>query len=82
MWMGPTIFIGFVDEVTEAPCSRWAMGQGAAVSNSRKFKMNTCNWTEMEFVASDMYMAEMLWILYFIQNQGYVQGKPDNLGVC
>jgi hypothetical protein len=27
--------------------------------------------TETELVAADIYMPEMLWMLYFIQSQGY-----------
>ncbi len=39
---------------------------------SRKVKLNTISSTETELVgASDMYMPEMLWSLYFIQVQGY-----------
>jgi hypothetical protein len=33
---------------------------------------------EMELVTADMYMPEMLWSLYFIQNQGY---KPECVGL-
>jgi hypothetical protein len=33
---------------------------------------------EMELVAADMYMPEMLWSLYFIQNQGY---EPECVGI-
>ncbi len=32
----------------------------------------------MELVTADMYMPEMLWSLYFIQNQGY---KPECVGL-
>ncbi len=47
------------------------MGQGAAVSYSRKMKMNTRSSTETKLVGADRYMPEMLWLLYFIQLQGY-----------
>ncbi len=47
------------------------MGQGAAVSYSRKIKMNTRSSTKTELVGADMYMPKMLWLLYFIQSQGY-----------
>ena len=45
-------------------------GEGAALSYSRKVKLNTQSSTETELVGGDMYMLEMLGLLYFIQNQG------------
>ncbi len=47
------------------------MGQGVAVSYSRKMKMNARSLTKTELVGADMHMPEMLWLLYFIQLQGY-----------
>ena len=47
------------------------MRKGATLSYLRKIKLNTRSSTETELVASDMYMPEMLWSLYFIQAQGY-----------
>jgi hypothetical protein len=49
----------------------FTMGKGAVLSYSRKLKLNTRSSTKTELVAADMYMPEMLWTLYFIQNQGY-----------
>jgi hypothetical protein len=49
----------------------FTMGKGAALSYSRKLRLNTRSLTETELVAADMYMPKMLWTLYFIQNQGY-----------
>jgi hypothetical protein len=49
----------------------FTMRKGATSSYSRKIKLNTRSSTETELVASDMYMPEMLWSLYFIQAQGY-----------
>ncbi len=47
------------------------MGQGAAISYLRKMKLNTRSLTKTELVGADIYMPEMLWLLYFIQLQGY-----------
>ncbi len=47
------------------------MGKSAATSYSRKMKFNSRSSTETELLMSDMYMPEMLWLLYFIQSQGY-----------
>jgi hypothetical protein len=33
--------------------------------------MNNWSSTETELVGADRYMPEMLWQLYFIENQGY-----------
>jgi len=49
----------------------FTMGEGAVSSYSRKVKLNTRSSTEMELVAADMYMPEMLWALYFMESQGY-----------
>jgi hypothetical protein len=49
----------------------FTMGKGAISSYSRKVKLNTRSSTKTELVAADMYMPEMLRMLYFIQNQGY-----------
>ena len=46
-------------------------GEGAALSYSRKVKLNTQSSTKTELVGGDMYTMEMLWSLYFIQSQGY-----------
>jgi hypothetical protein len=55
-----------------------SIGKGAAVSYSKKMKMNTRSTTETELVGADMYMPEMLWSLYFIQLQGY---KAECIGL-
>jgi hypothetical protein len=47
------------------------MGKGATSSYSRNMKVNAQSSTEMELIAADMYMPEMLWMLHFIQAQGY-----------
>ena len=47
------------------------LGKGATNSYSRKIKLNTRSSTETELYAADMFMPEMLWLLYFIQAQGY-----------
>jgi hypothetical protein len=49
----------------------FTLGKGATNSYSRKVKLNTRCSMETELVTADMYMPEMLWLLYFIQNQGY-----------
>jgi hypothetical protein len=60
----------------------FTLGQGAVTSYSRKVKLNTRSLTKTELVGADMYMPEMLWMLYFIQSQGYdletVQLYQDN----
>jgi hypothetical protein len=47
------------------------MGKGEMSSYSRKMKVNTQSLTETELIAADMLMPEMLWMLHFIQAQGY-----------
>jgi hypothetical protein len=47
------------------------LGKGATISYSRKVKLNTRSSTETELYAADMFMPEMLWLLYFIQALGY-----------
>jgi hypothetical protein len=49
----------------------FTMEEGAVSSYSRKVKLNTRSSTEMELVVADMYMPEMLWLLYFMESQGY-----------
>jgi hypothetical protein len=49
----------------------FTMGKGAISSYSRKVKLSTRSSTKTELVVADMYMLELLWTLYFIQNQGY-----------
>ncbi len=49
----------------------FTMGKGATSSYSRKVKLNTRSSTETELVVSDMDMPEMLWLLHFIEAQGY-----------
>ena len=56
----------------------FTLGKGATNSYSRKVKLNTRSSTKTELVTADMYMPEMLWSLYFIQNQGY---KPECVGL-
>jgi hypothetical protein len=50
----------------------FTIGIGAVTSYSRKVKLNMGSLTKTELVGADMYMPEMLWMLYyFIQSQGY-----------
>ncbi len=49
----------------------FTLGEGAVSSYSRRLKTNTRSSTESELVGAFMYMLEMLWLLYFIQSQGY-----------
>jgi hypothetical protein len=49
----------------------FTMGKGATSSYSRKVNLNTRSSTETELVVSDMYMPEMIWLLQFIEVQGY-----------
>ena len=49
----------------------FTMGKGATSSYLQKVKLNTRSSTETELVVSDMYMPEMLWLLHFIEAQGY-----------
>ncbi len=49
----------------------FTMGKGATSSYSRKLKLDTQSLTESELITADMYMPEMLWLLHFIQVQGY-----------
>ena len=47
------------------------LGRGAAISFSRKQKINTRSSTESELVGVDDAMPTILWSLYFLQEQGY-----------
>jgi hypothetical protein len=49
----------------------FTLGKGATSSYSRKVKLASHSSTETELITVDMYMPEMLWLLYFIQGQGY-----------
>ena len=49
----------------------FTMGNGAVSSYSRKVKLNTRSSTKTELVVADMYMPEMLWLLYFMESQEY-----------
>ncbi len=44
----------------------FTLGEGAVMSNLRKVKLNTQSLTKLGLVGADMYMPEMLWMLYFI----------------
>ena len=46
-------------------------GDGAVLKYSRKMKLNIWSSIDTELMGGDMYMPEMLWLLYFIQSQGY-----------
>jgi hypothetical protein len=45
------------------------LGKGATTSYLRKVKLNTRSSTETELYVANMFMPEMLWLLYFIQAQ-------------
>ena len=47
------------------------LGKGAAISLSWKQKINMRSSTETELVGIDDAMPQVLWSLYFIQEQGY-----------
>jgi hypothetical protein len=55
-----------------------------AVSYSRKMKMKTRSFTGTELVGADMFLPEMLMLLYFIWLQGYkakyIGLYQDNIG--
>ena len=48
-----------------------SLGKGAAISGSRKIKINTKSSTESELVALDDVLPTILWTLYFVEAQGY-----------
>ena len=47
------------------------LGKGALVSGSRKHKINTKSSTKAELVALDDALPTILWVLYFVEAQGY-----------
>ena len=47
------------------------MRNGCIMGKSIKQKMNTKSSTEAEFIGGDDVMANLLWIGYFLKNQGY-----------
>eukprot|EP00956_Cyclotella_meneghiniana_P042119 scaffold248363_cov77-Cyclotella_meneghiniana.AAC.2 len=47
------------------------LGQGAVMSGSRKQKINSRSSTETEVIGVDDFMPNVLWSLYFLQEQGY-----------
>ncbi len=49
----------------------FTLGKGGTRSYSRKVKLASRSVMETELVMADMYMPEMLWLLHFIQGQGY-----------
>ena len=48
------------------------MGQGAAISGSKKQKLNTKSLTESEIVGLDNYMPMIIWVRYFLEAQGHI----------
>jgi len=50
------------------------MGKGAVISGSNKQKLNTKSSTEAELVGVDDYMAKILSVRYFTEDQGYPVG--------
>ena len=63
MWTDHTTPTGTAKGMEEQ-CSQWAREQ-------QKVKLNTRSSTETELMVPDMYMPEMLWLLHFIEAQGY-----------
>jgi hypothetical protein len=49
----------------------FTMGKGATSSYLRKMKVNSRSLTGTGLIAADMLLPEMLWMLHFIQVQGY-----------
>ena len=49
----------------------FTMRKGGTLSYSSKLKSNTRSSVEMELITADMFMSERLWLLHFIQVQGY-----------
>ena len=47
------------------------MGKGAIQAKSVKQKINTKSSTEAELIASDDVMPDLLWVSYFLEEQGY-----------
>ena len=45
-----------------------SMGQGAAISGSKKQKLNTKISTESELVGVDDYMPMLIWVKYFLES--------------
>ena len=47
------------------------LGKGASINHYGKHKLNTKSYTESELVGADDMLVKVLWVLYFIQAQGY-----------
>ncbi len=47
------------------------LGKGATCSYLQKVKLNKQSSTETELATGVMYVLEMLWLLYFIEAQGF-----------
>ena len=47
-----------------------SMGEGAAISGSKKLKLNTKLSAESELVGMDDYMPMIIWVKYFLEAQG------------
>ena len=54
-----------------------SMGQGAAISGSKKQKLNTKSLTESDLVGVYNYMPMIIWVKYFLESQDYI--VSDNL---
>ena len=46
-------------------------GRGSIISISKNQKLNTKNSTEAELIRAEDAMPQMLWIMYFLEAQGY-----------
>jgi hypothetical protein len=55
-----------------------SMGKGSMWSSSIKQKLNTRGFTEVELVAMDDMMPQIIWTIYFLINQGFNIG-PERI---
>ena len=46
-------------------------GSGVIHSRSSKQRINTLSWCETELVGSTEYLPFSIWLLYFLEHQGY-----------
>ena len=59
------------------PGAMMSMEQGAAISGSKKQKIDTKSLTESELVGVEEYMPMIIWVNYFHESQGNI--VSDNL---
>ena len=61
-------------------CTQTAMlsfGKRSVFNKWRKQKINTTNSTKAELVGTHELMSEMVWINYFLEEQGYHCEQPN-----